>query len=108
MPAQGANAALDRHNTELTFRALYIVLTVASTSEFAILGTGTSPKVRGKALVYGVVFLLFTNRNRCKKTTSSFANWGNGGAKSGPSLRRPSRSRRSFWAGLRRRLFAFY
>jgi hypothetical protein len=39
MPAQGANAALDRHNTELTFRALYIVLTVASTSEFAILGT---------------------------------------------------------------------
>ena len=39
MPAQGANAALDRHNTELTIRALYIVFTVASTSEFAILGT---------------------------------------------------------------------
>ena len=40
MPAQpAANAALDRHNTEITIRALYVVLTVASISEFAILGT---------------------------------------------------------------------
>jgi hypothetical protein len=39
MPGAGANAALDRHNTELTIRALYIVLTLASTSEVAILGT---------------------------------------------------------------------
>ena len=35
----GANAVLDRHNTELTIRALYIVLALASTSEVAILGT---------------------------------------------------------------------